>query len=178
MTPERFQVSPLRSGLFRRYIFIQSWSQLFSVIVFLSFGFGMIFLVIGPVTKQLAIFVFVGGLVGCSKPLFNCIPSLLRIFIHPQGAQYWASRVHAPLDRYGYRQADKALGDGEMQHYISTVPNVFLPLRKRGTAQLRPFMPRWARWKENEIRVSMSKDGEYLEVVGPRLLIDKLLADM
>jgi len=164
--------------MFGRYILIQSWSQLLSVIVVLSVGFGTIFLVFSPITRQLAIFVIVGGLVGCSRPLFNCIPSVLRIFIHPQGAQYWVNRVHEPLDHYGYRSADKGLGHGEMRRYISTVPNVFLPMRKRGTTQSRPFMPRWARWKENEVRVYMSKDGEYLEVIGPRLLIDKLLADM
>lgn len=88
------------------------------------------------------------------------------------------SRVDEQLGRYGYREAKKTQSEGALKRYVSTVPNIFLPQRERGSVQLRPFVPRWARWKENEFRVYLSSDRDFINVIGPRRMLDRLRGDV
>jgi len=182
MQTERFQLIPVRNGMLGRILIIQSWSQLISFVLFISVGFAVYFIgyqfLIGQITRRIIVFPIVFGLIGASISLFLCIPAILRIPLYPQGQQYWIGKIDEGLGRYGYRattieQSDEALG-----HYISVVPNVLLPQRRRGPAQSRPFVPRWARWRENEFRVYLTPDHACIDVIGPRRLLDRLCGDL
>ena len=182
MQSARLQLIPLRSGILGRIMVIQSWSQLISFVLYISIGFAVYFIgyqfLIGQVTQRIIFLPIVFGLIGASRPLFHCIPAILRITLYPQGHQYWIGRIDESLGRHGYRETIIEHSDGALKHYISVVPNVLLPQRRQGPARSRPFVPRWARWKENEVRVYITSDHSCIDVIGPRHLLDRIRGDL
>jgi hypothetical protein len=165
-----------------RIMVIQSWSQLISFVLYISIGFAVYFIgyqfLIGQVTRRVIFLPILFGVIGASIPLLHCIPAILRITLYPQGYQYWIGRIDESLGRYGYRETMIEHSDGALKHYMSVVPNVLLPQSRRGPARSRPFVPRWARWRENEVRIYITADHACIDVIGPRRLLDRIHGDL
>ena len=175
----RFDVIPLRRGIMGRIILIQSWSQLISSIITLAVAFCIIFFatyaIAGHISRERIYFLTSFGLLGSCVSLVKARQVSLFVRIHPQGLQYWLDKIDKAVYSLGYRESESARHGTEIRHYLPTYPNFLLPKDRRGPTHSRPFVPRWSRWRENELAVSWIKDEERLRVTGAAVSIDRLL---
>ena len=84
----------------------------------------------------------------------------LVVQTEPRNVRYWLDKIDKSISSLGYRESQVVRDAGDLRRYLPTIPNFLLPHNRRGPSQLRPFVPRWSRWKENELEISWIQEDE------------------
>ena len=175
----KLDVIPCRRGIAGRIFLIQSWSQLISTIVTLAVAFSLIFLIAyaieGRIAQSQIIFLVSFGIPGGCVSLVEARQVSLVVQTEPRNVRYWLDKIDKSISSLGYRESQVVRDAGDLRRYLPTIPNFLLPLSRRGPSQLRPFVPRWSRWKENELEISWIQEDGRLQVTGPAVTIDRLI---
>lgn len=149
------------------------------MLVALVVAFSIIFLIVyaieGRIAKSQIIFLVGFGIPGGCVSLVKARQVSLVVQTEPRNVRYWLDKIDESISNLGYRELQMARDVGDLRRYLPAIPNFLLPHNRRGPTRLRPFVPRWSRWKENELEISWIQEDGRLQVTGPAVTIDRLI---